>query len=687
VTDGVLSRVPQGRGEFPQLSGGFLLGGLSLRNRVVWRPGLTRFADQDGLPTRQFLDYYAERAREQVGLIVVESAAAHPASAWPRRLAAFDPRAVPGYAALTRAVHDAGACIVGQLADDGNQQDGAGGLTWHPTRGASAVADPRVGAIPRELSDSELHEIAGSFGAAAALQRQGGFDGVEIDAGVASLQGQFLSPVFNTREDCFGDSAQNRLRLLRETVEAVRTACGEDYPVGVRFELAALAAGGYSAESLTEYARMIKDWGLVDYLACGPDAIPEGELPGRAREAARRSWETCAEVRRATGLPLIAGGEVDSPARAEQLLRECSADLVGLGRPLISDSQWVSKVLEGRESDIRGCIRCDQGCVDRSLQGLPITCIVNPSAGREGRWGVGTLHASGSALRVLVVGAGPAGLKTAEIAARRGHRVTIAEKSTRVGGRVADLSQVASRAQFEEAVDWIEREIELLAVEVRLGAVLSLEDFTLAGAALSVRLADTWESFDRVIVATGATPVLAPVAGDMRVFSIPQVFENVALLGDHVLLWDTQLDQSSASTAEYIADSGRSVTIVTPADHAAGKVGVSSFRRQLERLARSNVTTVPHHNVVGSDEDGVTIEHAYTGERRTLPGYWSLVAACGWQADESLYLALRSMSENVQRVGDCVAPRDIGMAIHSAEKVARALGEESPAEDDWSISW
>ena len=664
-----------GSREFEQLLSPFQLGPLALKNRVVWLPHLTRYADDDGLPTERHVNYYAERARHGVALIITGCETAHPAVQWGGRINAYDERAVAGYTRMTDAVHEHGSFMIGQLTDDGNQQNGMGLLDWHHVRGPSAVADHMVGLIPKPLSQAEIDDIVRYFALSAGTHKEGGFDGVEIKAAHDGLHRQFLSPLFNVREDQYGGSAENRLRFLRETVDAMRERVGSDFVIGVRLCLDEALDGGYGPEQGVEFARQIGTWGTVDYI--NSDRGATGSLPMMNPTMAvpqGYSLELGGQARAASGIPTIAFGRIKTPEMAEQALRDGQADLVGMARALITDPEWVAKVARGEPRQIRPCIGCNQGCVNRLWAGMPITCILNPSAGREAKWGTGTLLPAASLRRVLVIGGGPAGMKAAEIAVRRGHAVTIADRGDELGGKVRLIRKLEARREFGESTDWIAGQLEQLDVDVRLGVEIDAGAVTVGDDGITLDLGDGPATFDEVVVATGSIAVPAALdAPEGRVRSLIEAVEAPETLGDHVVVWDAQLDQSAASAAELVADSGRKVTIVTPGDRPAMGIGMANEPPQLARLAAAGVQVIPYHGVVRVDDDSVVIEHAYTGAERTLEGVSDVVAALGWQADDGLYLALRAQSEHVHRAGDCVAPRDVGMAIYSAEELGRAL--------------
>jgi 2,4-dienoyl-CoA reductase-like NADH-dependent reductase (Old Yellow Enzyme family)/thioredoxin reductase len=672
VTTHSASSAHAGSGDYPLLLSPFQLGPLVLKNRVVWLPHLTRYADDDGLPSQQHVDYYAERARNGVGLIITGCETAHPASGWGGRINAYDERAIAGYRRIADAVHEHGAFLIGQITDDGNQQDGVGTLDWHHARGPSAIADPMVGVVPHALTVAEIADVVRFFGASSETHRAGGFDGIEIKAAHDGLHRQFLSPRFNHREDAYGGSVENRLRFLRETVEEIRRHAPRDFVVGVRLCLDEALDGGYGPQDGVAFAREIGTWGTVDYLNSDRGSTGNLAMMNPTMAVAQGySLELAGQAREASGLPTIAFGRIKQPAMAEAALAAGQGDLIGMARPLITDPQWLTKVAAGRAGEIRSCIGCNQGCVDRLWSGLAITCILNPAAGREGRWGEGTLVAAASPARILVVGGGPAGLKAAEIAARRGHDVTVVDRRPALGGKVGLIRRLAVRAEFGESTDWIEGQLGELGATLVVGTALEASDFSLDGDTFSVDLGGGLSSFDEIVIATGSRPVAADPQLGAR--TIVEAMEDPERLGRHVLLWDQQGDQSAATAAELLATTGRRVTYVTGADGPAGGLGPSNAPAQLQRLAAAGVRTVPYHAVARREGATVVLVHAYTGAQRRLEEVDDVVAALGWWADDDLYRALRGVSPHVRRAGDCVAPRDVGMAIYSGEELGREL--------------
>lgn len=672
---------------FEHLFSPFKLGHLELRNRVVWLPHLTAYAGDDGFSNDRHLHYYEARARGGVGLIITGCQTAHPAAGWPGRINAYDPGVVPSYRKLTEAVHRHGTGIIGQITDDGNQADGVSGYDWFNTHAPSVVVDPMVQILPQEMDQALIDEVVDYFARSAENHKEGGFDGVEIKVGHDGLHRQFLSPQFNQRTDEYGGSHENRLRFLRETVEEIRRRVGDEFLVGVRLSLDEGLEAGYGADDGVEFARLIGTWGTIDYLDA--DMGSTGNLPYMNPDM---RWpfgftvEMTSRAREASGLPTIVAGRIKTPEFAEDILDADKADLIGMARPLITDADWVQKAQSGQTEDIRSCIACNQGCLGRLWAGMPITCILNPSAGREEKWGEGSVVMVTEPQDVVVIGGGPAGLKAAELAALRGHRVSIYDRSSHLGGQVNTIVKLPVRREFHDSTAWIQTQIERLEVNVRLGwqiepeMIEPLPDGRLSLGARAVSTPAPPASIeaieaDRVIVATGSIPVAAPFAGSDRhpVLSIPEAYDEVAELGEHVVVWDEELGQPAASTAELLAERGHRVTIVTPAAHPAVKVVLPNKPSQLQRLSDLGVEVIPYHAVNDFADGSLTIANAYSGREQTLEDVDGLVYALGWRADEDLYLTLREHSDQVVRAGDCIAPRDVGMAIYSGERIGREV--------------
>jgi 2,4-dienoyl-CoA reductase-like NADH-dependent reductase (Old Yellow Enzyme family)/thioredoxin reductase len=663
-----------GTERYEHLVSPFHLRHFTLRNRVVWLPHLTGYADLDGLPSERHAHYYAERARGGVSLIISGCETTHPAAFWPGRINAFDRASIEGYRRISGAVHEYGAYMVGQLTDDGNQGTGDASLDWHYTHGASRIADQLVGVLPKEMDSADIHSALTGFGVSAETHIEGNFDGVELKVAHDGLLRQFLSPLFNHRTDDYGGSVENRLRFLKETVDEIRRRIGPEPLLGLRLCLDEGLRGGLGADLGVEYAGLIGTWGSVDYI--NTDLGSTGNLPMMNPDMAIEQGyaiEVGSRAKAASGLPTIAFGRIKQPAMAEQILADGKADLVGMARPLITDPEWVNKVLRGEEDDIRNCIACNQGCVNRLWAGLPITCILNPAAGREKKWGTGTLVPASNSKRVVIIGAGPAGLKVAEVSARRGHEVVLIERSSEIGGNLSLIRKLQTRSEWADSIEWFARQLDKLDVDIRLNTEVGDASVRRVDDGIAVDLGDEVLMADEIVVTTGGRSVKPKLeAGGLQLRTIREAMRDPSGIEGDVIVWDEEYGRQPCTVAEFLARQGLQVTFVTPADHPAGLIGLASQPKQLELLYEVGVRIV-NHTTLTSLAGPVVGRNVYTGAETTFGGIGSVVHAIGWEPNEDLYLQLRRRGVEALRAGDCVAPRDVGMAIYSAETIAREL--------------
>ena len=308
------------------------------------------------------------------------------------------------------------------------------------------------------MEHEDIREVVEWWGRSAELTREGGFDGTEVHISHSYLLHQFLSPLYNKRDDEYGGSFENRLRFAREVIEEVRARAGNDWVVGVRISLTDFIPGALDIEDAIRVAQLLEADGRIDYVnvtaagyhnifrAIEPADVPDGYLV-----------DLTARVKAGVpDLPVFTVGGIKDPAMAEEILATGKADMVAMTRAQIADPEFANKVRDGREGELVHCIRGNQGCIGRVFKGLPISCTVNPGAGRERRFGPGTLLPTDRPARWLVAGGGPAGMKAAAVLAERGHRVTLVEREDELGGQVNLILRTPGRDEF----GWITRDLE-----------------------------------------------------------------------------------------------------------------------------------------------------------------------------------------------------------------------------------
>ncbi|MGI9302749.1 MAG: FAD-dependent oxidoreductase, partial [Gammaproteobacteria bacterium] len=538
---------------FPHLFSPLTLRHRTLKHRVVFGAHTANMAE-DGLPGARHLGYYTERAKGGAAMIVVEPVPAHRTGVLTRgNFRHEDDSIIPAFRKITDACHEHGTVMIHQLYHVG--QHGDADNSFEPSWSPSGLPSYHDADGSHAMSEAEIEELIESFAQAARRARESGFDGVELFASYNSLIEQFWLPWSNRREDRWGGAFENRMRFSRLIVERIRELAGEDFIIGLSVSLDPETSVALSVEALQEIAAWHDERGLMDYITCGTggyfnfDAlIPPSLYPdmlGRPYAAALKQAVKHACVQ--------AESHIRTPANAEQIIAAGEADMVSLVRAQIADPQLANKAREGRPEDIRPCISCNQLCWGRRHRDYWISCLVNPSAGREFEWSDKQTRAAKRPRRVLVVGGGPAGLEAARVAAERGHRVTLAEKNKELGGQFRLAGLQPSRGKILENLQWHETQLRKLQVQVKLETELDAGAIKNSGA-------------DVVILATGSTPGISgfqrslpeidqlPGSEQDNVFSIQEILAGDATPGKRVLLLDDLNDWRGVGTGVLLAE-------------------------------------------------------------------------------------------------------------------------------------
>lgn len=639
------------------------IGSIIVKNRIVFSAHLTNYAEEF-MPTDRHALYYRERARGGAGLIITEEHSTHPTDhPYEKLIHAFNPAVIPGYRRITETVHAEGVPILAQINHNGGQSSGM--FTRLPAWAPSALADPLFREVAKAVERDDIRQIIEGYATVASYTRQGGFDGVELQCSHSSIVRQFLSRNTNRRTDEYGGSLENRARILREIIAAIRLAVGRDYVLSVRLCGDELIADGITIDEAVALARILEEDGLID---CINTSIGTATQTLYMIEASMRIPPNYAmfipsAIRKAVRLPVIGVGRVKDPIQAERVLAEGHADLVGVVRAQIADPEFARKARENRPDDIRLCLSCNQECVGRMGLNRWLGCIESPGTGQEQKYGIGTLRPASPAKRVVVVGGGPAGLKAATIAARRGHKVKLLEKEERLGGQVVWAARVTNRAEFGDIVRNLMHEVGQLDIQVETGVTVTPE---------TVRA----ERPDAVIVATGSAPDVAAIPGSdgPGVASVTDILSGAVTAGKRVLVIDRLGFHEATSTAEWLAEQGCEVEVVTPTLYVGQDLGVTldleNWYRQARRLG---ITCTPNHSVLSIQDGVVTALHNYSGQMVTFPKVDTVVLAIHRKANDGLYEALHGTGFDVHRAGDCVAPRRAHAAILEGEIAGRAV--------------
>lgn len=638
--------------------------GVELRNRLVFAGHGSRFVDPHThhLTERQ-ADYLAERAKGGVGLVIQGSGIVHPTGMTFGGInQVWDDSCIPSYARVADAVHEHGAALFGQLSHLGRQ--GSGFPSQRELWAPSAVPDPASRVVPHAMTRRDIAELVEHYVAAARRFQAAGFDGLEVYLAHGYLLCSFLSRFSNTRTDEYGGSLENRMRLPLQVLAAVREAVDPRRAVGIRISADEFVPRGLEIDESCEIVARLLAAVPVDYVSVSQSnyASIDRQIPDMSFPVAP-FVHYAREVRKVTGgVPVFAVGRIVSAQKAEELLVDGSADFVCLVRPLIADPELPNKAREGRLDEIRPCTSCNVGCRGGPHRGLPVACLVNPAVGFEQRWGAGRVPAATTVRHVVVVGGGPAGLKTAETAARRGHRVTLLEASGRLGGDVlVAAAAMPYRDEFAGLTRHLEAELARLGVHVQLDHAADLE---------SVRSLAP----DAVVVATGALPGApdVPGAGAPHVCSVQQaVVKGVA--GHRVVLVDAgESDWKALTAAEGLAAAGHHVRLVTTGP-AGAEIDAFSRPPLLRRLHAAGVELWENRALVEVREASVVVRSAWSPDTEVLDDVDAVVTSWFGVSRDALARELEDVGVPVHVVGDALAPRRAIDAVWDGFRVGNLL--------------
>jgi len=659
---------------FDRLFEPILIGKTQIKNRIVMAPmGIEYMVDQDGSLNRRVVDYYLERARNDVGMIIsgcikVENEI--------EQLEECIPRITEiglGYLGeLCEAAHSFDVRVFLQLTAGFGRVTVPSTLRDKPVS-ASAIANYWDPNLPcRALSRAEVRKIVFAIGSTAEKLIIAGVDGVEFHGHEGYLFDQFATSIWNNRTDEYGGALENRLRFPIECLQEIRKRVGKDFPVQYRFGLKHymknINRGALPQEDFKEVGRDVEE-GLQMALmleAAGFDAL-------HVDAGCYESWywphppsyqeygcmiDMSARVKKVVKIPVIGVGRLDDPELAARALADGKADMIAIGRGLLADPLWASKVRTGSVDDIRPCIACYDACFGNYSRMRPICCVVNPSCGRESSY---QLVPTQVLKEIAVVGGGIAGMEAARVAALRGHRVTLYEKESVLGGMVNKVSVPRFKVSLKRLLVWYQRQLEKMGVEIVFGTEIT-PDFL------------EKKNPNVVLVATGARPIIPNLPGIER----EKVISSVDLLlgkkqpGMHTVIVGGGL--AGCEIAIWLAENGKKATIVEmlPQLMIGGVMVPYQVKQMILNLLDVNkIAVIKHAQVTEVTQEGVLLSQSNSRARELQAD--TVVLSIGLQANSHLYELLAKRFDCIYALGDCRQPKNIMQAVWDAYEVSRSI--------------
>nr|WP_300314599.1 NADH:flavin oxidoreductase [Halomonas sp.] len=570
----------------------FQLKHLTLKNRLMMTSHEPAYPE-DGMPKALYRAYHVERAKAGIGLTMTAGSAAVSKDSPPvfNNILAYKDEVVPWMRELTDACHEYGTAVMIQLTHLGRRTRWDKG-DWLPTVSSSHRREASHRAFPKQAEDWDIERLIRDYADAAERMHAAGLDGIELQA-YGHLLDQFWSPLTNTLEGPYGGDLDNRLRFTFEVLRAIRQRVGEAFIVGMRYTGDEMLPGGLTASDGMEISRRLKDSGLVDFLnvvrghidtdAGLTDVIPIQGMPSAPH------LEFAGEIRRQVDFPTFHGAKIQDVATARYAISSGTVDMIGMTRAHMADPHIVRKIKEGREEEIRPCVGANY-CLDRIYQGGAAYCIHNAATGRETTM-PHTIPKATYKRRVVIIGAGPAGLEAARVAGERGHDVVVLEASSDAGGQIRLTAQSERRREMMGIIDWRLARCEALGVEIRYNVWAEVEDVL-------------QEQPDVVIVATGGFPQEdQPTIGSELVVTTWDMISGHVPPGQNVLLFDEAGDHAAMQAAEIIAATGAQLEIMTPDRTFSAEIMAMNLVPYMRSLQRPNVTFTPTYRLRSVQRD------------------------------------------------------------------------------------
>ncbi len=628
---------------------------LTVKNRLMMSAMSINFGvDAHCHVTDQLTAYFVARARGGAGMMLVGGGSVHPGGQeLPDLPQMYDDACIPALQRMVKQVKPCGAAFGVQLMHGGRQ-------SYLPEKVApSAIPAPAVvkGDV-RALETDEIAHLAGCFGDAARRCREAGFDFIEIHGAHGYLINQFMSPNANIRTDQYGGSFENRTRFLFETLADIQAKAGSDFPVGVRINGNDYMKNGWELTDTLRLAPLLAAAGAA-YLHVSAGVYGSTELTIPSMYTPQGCFVHLAEaVKKTVDIPVITVGRIKDPVHADQIIKTGQADMVALGRSFLADPNYPEKARTGRTDEIRPCLGCCLGCIHAVLAKEPGGCVVNPDVGREYQVAAGT--SSGKKAKVLVAGAGPAGLAAARQFALAGHEVLVCEQGPGSGGLLGLAAKAPGRGELGDILAFFTRELARLRVPVHYETPLCMEILNK-------------ETPYHVVLATGSLPEMPVIKGlfttRMSLVTSVGLLKGKETAGSRVIVLGGGM--AGLMVADFLADQKKTVVVLNRKKSFAEEMSSNDRYYLRERLKKGGVTLYKKVGVQAFTPDGV--QFTSNGEKQLLQGFDTVVISEKHQAVRDAKILEKGSSARFHLIGDAKSPRHLMYCISEAEELALSL--------------
>ncbi len=627
------------------------IGNLEIKNRGVQPSMVTNYCNEDGSISDQFIAYHEARAKGGVGLIITEAAYIDTVGkGFTKQFGIDNDKLIPGLKKLVDKVHSHGAKIAVQIYHGGRQANTI--VTGQSCVAPSAIPCPVMQAMPKELTIEEIKDLVNKFADASGRAKEAGFDAVEIHGAHGYLISQFQSPHSNHRNDEYGGSVENRNRFPIEVVDAIRNRVGADFPIIYRVNSEEFLPDGLMLEDSIAFSKILIEHG-VDAINVSGSTYATGRTSSGSDDILGVYVENSATIKQAINnvIPVMVANRIKTPQFAEDILANNKADMIVTGRGLLGDADFYNKAKNGQEDEIRMCLSCNH-CISELMTGVPISCCQNPLTGHELEYDLQV--PAQTKKKVLVVGGGVAGMEAANIAATKGHSVTLYEQSNNLGGNGIIATKPPYKSELMPLIDHLSYMLNKNNINVKLNSKVDMDTINS-------------EKPDVVILASGSTPIVPRIPGvdNDNVVSAEAVLLGNKVVGNKVVVIGGGM--VGVETAEFLTEQNKEVTVVEMADEILKDMSPTLKVGLLGRVSNSTI------KVFTGEKVQEIKDHVVITDKQIIDTADNIVLAMGYKSNNELVSLLEENNVNYKVIGDAVKARKIYQAVKEGFEAAYNL--------------